>query len=90
MDATVTLTGSVLACFGMLGAAVVAYFGKRGENVLSGYSSLTERLQSERDRLELRVAELGDQVSELRTQHVADLSEIARLRQDNDRLGGGS
>ncbi|MFC7220618.1 hypothetical protein ACFQLX_21005 [Streptomyces polyrhachis] len=90
MDATVTLTGSVLACFGMLGAALVAYFGKRGENVVAGYSSLTERLQTERDRLERQVAELGAQVIELRTQQVEDKSEIARLRHSSDHRGGVS
>ncbi|WP_327352093.1 hypothetical protein [Streptomyces sp. NBC_01304] len=88
MDAGTTLLGSLLACTGVLGAAVVAYLGKRGENALSGYSTLTERLQSERDRLERQIAERDSRIDELRTLHAADQSEIARLRLDNHRLGG--
>ncbi|MDG4865998.1 hypothetical protein P8605_48390 [Streptomyces sp. T-3] len=88
MDAGTTLLGSLLACAGVLGAAVVAYVGKRGENALNGYSSLTERLQSERDRLERQVAERDSRIDELRTRHAADQSEIAKLRLDIHRLGG--
>ncbi|MEV8315218.1 hypothetical protein AB0Q95_13690 [Streptomyces sp. NPDC059900] len=88
MDATVTLFGSLLASLGVLGAAVVAYLGKRGENALTGYSSLTERLQSERDRLERQVAERDEKLAELNALHVHDQSEIARLLIDNQRLGG--
>ncbi|WP_367319814.1 hypothetical protein [Streptomyces sp. HUAS ZL42] len=88
MDAGTTLLGSLLACAGALGAAVVAYLGKRGENALNGYSSLTERLQAKRDRLERQVAERDSRISELSTLHAADQSEIARLRLDIHRLGG--
>ncbi|WP_327667520.1 MULTISPECIES: hypothetical protein [unclassified Streptomyces] len=73
------------ACWG---AAAVAYLGKRGENALSGYSSLTDKLQTERDRLERQVAERDTRISELSTLHAADQSEIARLRLDIHRLGG--
>ncbi|MEU6823743.1 hypothetical protein ABZ921_24175 [Streptomyces atriruber] len=88
MDATVTLFGSVLATLGVLGAAVVAYLGKRGENALMGYSSLTEKLQIERDRLERQVAERDAKLAELNALHAHDQSEIARLLMDNERLGG--
>ncbi|MEU6572491.1 hypothetical protein [Streptomyces sp. NPDC046805] len=88
MDAGTTLVGSLLACAGVLGAAVVAYLGKRGENALNGYSSLTEKLQAERDRLERQVAERDTRISELASLHFADQSEIARLRLDVHRLGG--
>ncbi|MBQ0852313.1 hypothetical protein ACFU9Y_09330 [Streptomyces sp. NPDC057621] len=88
MDAGTTLFGSLLACVGVLGAALVAYMGKRGENALNGFSSLTEKLQSERDRLERQIAERDSRIDELATMHVADQSEIARLRLDIDRLGG--
>lgn len=90
MDAGTTLLGSLLACAGVLGAAVVAYLGKRGENALTGYAGLTEKLQSERDRLERQVAERDTRIGELSTLHAADQSEIARLRLDNHRLGGTS
>ncbi|MGH4032808.1 hypothetical protein ACQB60_28175 [Actinomycetota bacterium Odt1-20B] len=88
MDATVTLFGSLLACLGALGAALVAYLGKRGENALNGYSSLTEKLQSERDRLERQVAERDAKLAELNALHTHDQTEIARLLIDNQRLGG--
>lgn len=88
MDAGTTLLGSLLACAGVLGAAVVAYLGKRGENALNGFSSLTDKLQSERDRLERQIAERDTRIDELSTLHAADQSEIARLRLDIHRLGG--
>ncbi|GGX71957.1 hypothetical protein [Streptomyces minutiscleroticus] len=88
MDAGITLLGSLLACTGVLGAAVAAYLGKRGENALTGYSSLTERLQTERDRLERQVAERDSRIDELSLLRAADQSEIARLRLDVHRLGG--
>lgn len=66
----------------------MAYLGKRGETALSGYSSLTDKLQTERDRLERQVAERDSRISELSTLHTADQSEIARLRLDIHRLGG--
>lgn len=72
----------------MLGAAVVAYLGKRGENALNGFSSPTDKLQSERDRLERQVAERDTRITELSSLHAADQSEIARLRLDIHRLGG--
>lgn len=90
MDAGTTLLGSLLAGAGALGAAAVAYLGKRGENALSGYAGLTERLQSERDRLERQVAERDSRISELSSLRAADQWEIARLRLDIDRLGGPS
>lgn len=88
MDAGTTLLGSLLAAAGVLGAAAVAYLGKRGETALSGYSSLTDKLQTERDRLERQVAERDTRIGELSTLHAADQSEIARLRLDIHRLGG--
>ncbi|TVL90227.1 hypothetical protein CD790_23960 [Streptomyces sp. SAJ15] len=83
-----TLFGSFLASVGVLGAAVAAYLGKRGENALTGYSSLTEKLQAERDRLERQLAERDTKLAELIAQRTADQTEIARLRMDNHRLGG--
>ncbi|WP_229375600.1 hypothetical protein [Streptomyces spirodelae] len=55
--------------------------GKRGENAITGYSSLTNDLQEERDALRLQLAELHGQ-------RAADQAEIARLRGVITRLGG--
>ncbi|MFE0378328.1 hypothetical protein ACFW1M_22720 [Streptomyces inhibens] len=79
MDAT-TL-GSVLALAGVLSGAVVAYLGKRSENALTGYSSLTDNLQEERDRLDR-------QLTERDTRLAAQADEIARLRNIIIQLGG--
>ena len=90
MDATVTLVGSMLAFVGVLGGALVAYLGKRGENAVAGYSSLTERLQTQLDRLERQLGERDAKLAELQAQRTADQEEITRLRIDNSRLGGTS
>lgn len=78
MDAT-TL-GSLLVGVGAVVGGVVAYLGKRGENALTGYSSLTNDLQEERDRLDTKVTELNAKLAELSALRAADQAEIARLR----------
>ena len=83
MDAT-TL-GSLLVGVGAVVGGVVAYLGKRGENALTGYSSLTNDLQEERDRLDLKVKEL---VAEQSTTRAAYQAEIDRLRAIIIQLGG--
>lgn len=83
MDAT-TL-GSLLVGVGAVVGGVVAYLGKRGENALTGYSSLTNDLQEERDRLDLKVKELVVEQSTVRAAHQA---EIDRLRAIIIQLGG--
>ncbi|MEU9789120.1 hypothetical protein AB0E27_00600 [Streptomyces sparsogenes] len=79
MDAT-TL-GALLVGVGGLASALVAFLGKRGENAIGLYSSLTNDLQEERDALRLQLAEAH-------AQRAADLAEIARLRMEIARLGG--
>ncbi|MER7874819.1 hypothetical protein ABTY63_14850 [Streptomyces solisilvae] len=86
MDAT-TL-GSVLALVGVLAGAVVAYLGKRSENALTGYSSLTDNLQEERDRLDRQVTERDAKIAEFASLRAADQAEIARLRSIIIQLGG--
>lgn len=81
MDAT-TL-GILLTASGGIVGAVVAYLGKRGETAVTGYTSLTNDLQEERDKLRLQVAD----VLALRA---ADQAEITRLRIELARLGGPS
>ena len=78
MDAT-TL-GSLLVGLGAVAAAVVAFLGKRGENALTGYSSLTNDLQEERDALKAERTELNAKLAELSALRAADQAEIARLR----------
>ncbi|MCQ6250926.1 hypothetical protein [Streptomyces malaysiensis] len=77
----VTTIGALLVGVGGLASAAAAFFGKRGENVLNGYTSLTNDLQEERDALRL-------QLTELHAQRAADQAEITRLRIEIARLGG--
>ncbi|MFF5001690.1 hypothetical protein ACFY3G_02585 [Streptomyces phaeochromogenes] len=76
-----TTLGSLLLGVGAVVGGVVTYLGKRGENALTGYSSLTTNLQAERNRLDAKVTEQA----ELRA---ADQAEIARLRAIIIHLGG--
>ena len=78
MDAT-TL-GSLLVGVGAVVGGVVAYLGKRGENAITLYGSLTNDLQEERDRLDTKVTELNAKLAELSALRAADQAEIARLR----------
>ncbi|MFF5589741.1 hypothetical protein [Streptomyces hygroscopicus] len=82
MDATtLSALGALLVGVGGLATAVVTAIGKRGENALNGYSSLTNDLQEERDGLRL-------QLTEAYAQRAADQAEITRLRNEIMRLGG--
>lgn len=78
MDAT-TL-GSLLVGVSAVVGGVVAFLGKRGENALTGYSSLTSTLQKERDRLDSKVTELNAKLAEQAALRAADQAELARLR----------
>lgn len=78
MDAT-TL-GTLLVGVGAVVGGVVAWLGKRGENAITGYSSLTGDLQEERDRLDAKVTELNAKLAEQSSLRAADQAELARLR----------
>ena len=82
----VTTIGSLLVGVGAVVGGLVAYLGKRGENALNGYSSLTGTLQKERDRLDGKVTELHTQLAEAARLRADDQGEIARLRDENTRL----
>ncbi|MEU0584597.1 hypothetical protein [Streptomyces sp. NPDC006132] len=86
MDAT-TL-GSLLVGLGAVVGAVVAYLGKRSENAITGYSSLTNDLQEERDRLAAERDALNTRLAEQAALRAADQAEIARLRALIVHLGG--
>lgn len=86
MDAT-TL-GSLLVGIGAVVGGVVAFVGKRSENAITGFSSLTDNLQEERDRLDAKVTELHKELAEAASLRAADQAEIARLRGIIINLGG--
>ncbi|MFC9465217.1 hypothetical protein [Streptomyces coelicoflavus] len=84
----VTTLGSLLVGLGAVVGAVVAFVGKRGENALTGYSSLTDNLQEERDRLDRMVNDLNTRLAEQSALRAADQAEITRLRLLITHLGG--
>ncbi|MGY1498528.1 hypothetical protein ACW4TU_18345 [Streptomyces sp. QTS52] len=86
MDATTI--GSLLVGVGAVVGGVVAYLGKRGENAITGYTSLTGDLQEERAELKVERAELKAERAVLAAQHATDQAEISRLRNLVIRLGG--
>lgn len=86
MDATAL--GSLLVGAGAVAGAAVAFLGKRGETALTGYSSLTDNLQEERDRLDRKVAEQMLALAQQSAERAADQAEIERLRALVIHLGG--
>ena len=84
----VTTIGSLLVGVGAVVGGLVAYLGKRGENALTGYSSLTNDLQEERDRLDAKVTELNAKLADQAALRAADQAEIARLSALIISLGG--
>ncbi|WP_326808189.1 hypothetical protein OHB04_22890 [Streptomyces sp. NBC_01775] len=88
MDATAL--GALLVGVGGLASAVVAFMGKRGENAIAGYSSLTGDLRQERQALKEERDALRLQLAELHAQRAADQAELAHLRGIITTLGGDS
>lgn len=98
----VTAIGTLLVGVAAVVGGLVTYLGKRGENALTGYSSLTNDLQEERDRLDKKVVELTTAVGTMTTTintmaasaaeqsalRTADQAEIDRLRALVISLGG--
>lgn len=91
----VTTLGSLLIGVGGLVGAVVAYLGKRGENAVTGYSTLTDQLQEERADQRQQIADLRQQITdrdarlaEQSSYRAADQAEITRLRAIVQSLGG--
>jgi cell division protein FtsB len=90
-----TTLGSLLVGLGAVVGAVVAYLGKRSENAITGYSSLTndlqeerETLRAERDALRAERDALNARLAEQASLRAADQAEIARLRALNIQPGG--
>lgn len=91
MDASTLATlGGLLMGIGAVVGGVLAYVGKRGENALGLYSSLTNDLQEERDTLKAERDSLNTRLAETASLRAADQAEIARLRAEIIRLGGQS
>jgi hypothetical protein len=83
-----TTLGSLLVGVGAVVGGVVAFLGKRGENAITAYGSLTNDLQEERDGLKAERTELNVRLAEQAALRAADQAEIARLRGIITQLGG--
>lgn len=86
MDAT-TL-GAVLAFAGVVSGSVVAYIGKRGENGVTRFNSVTDQVQEELIRKSAELTAAQTELSVLRQQRHDDLIRITRLEIEIIRLGG--
>jgi len=80
--------GAVIACAGVMSGSVVAWLGKRGENALSRFNSVTDQVQEERDRVDAKLAAAQADLVALHQQRHDDLIEITRLQMKVINLGG--
>lgn len=86
MDAT-TL-GAVLAFVGVVSGSVVAYIGKRGENGVTRFNSVTDQVQEELIRKTAELTAAQTEVGALRQQRHDDLIRMTKLEIEIMRLGG--
>jgi outer membrane murein-binding lipoprotein Lpp len=83
-----TTLGAVLACVGVLSGSVVAYIGKRGENGLSRFNSVTDQLQEELIAKRTELAAAQTELARLNLQRHDDLIRMTKLEIEIMRLGG--
>lgn len=86
MDGT-TLGAVLAAVAGLVGSGVV-YVGKRGENGVTRFNSVTDQLQEELTAKRTELAAAQTELSRLNQQRHDDLIEITRLQIEIIRLGG--
>lgn len=86
MDAT-TL-GALLAFVGVVSGSVVAYIGKRGENGVTRFNSVTDQVQEELNRKSDELTAARTEVGALRQQRHDDLIRMTKLEIEIIRLGG--
>jgi uncharacterized coiled-coil DUF342 family protein len=82
----VTTLGSLLVGLGAVAAAVVTFFGKRSENAITGYSSLTNDLQEERETLKADLAAARAQRDALNTRLADEAALLTAARAERDAL----
>ncbi|WP_432010199.1 hypothetical protein [Streptomyces cucumeris] len=89
MDAaTATALGALLVGLGGVATAVVTFLGKRGENALTGYNSLTDQLQEELATKKVELTEKKVELTEKSAALAVEAAERARAEAENARLRG--
>jgi phage terminase Nu1 subunit (DNA packaging protein) len=83
-----TTLGAILACVGVLSGSMVAYIGKRGENSVTRFNSVTDQVQEELTRKATELAAAQAEVTALQQQRRDYLVRITQLEIENIRLGG--
>jgi len=75
-----TTIGAVLACVAGLIGSVVVYVGKRGENGVSRFNSVTDQVQEDNTTLRDQLSKRDARIETLQDQRQRDLEQITRLR----------
>lgn len=83
-----TTLGALLAFAGVVSGSVVAYIGKRGENGMMRFNSVTDQVQEELIRKSAELTAAQTEVGVLRQQRHDDLIRMATLEIEIIRLGG--
>jgi hypothetical protein len=86
LDGT-TISTVLAAVAGLVGTAVV-YVGKRGENNVSRFNSVTDQVQEDNATLRDQLSKRDDRIGALQDQRQRDLEQITKLRIKVIQLGG--
>lgn len=84
----VATIGALLACVGVVSGSVVTYIGKRGENGVSRFNSVTDQVQEDNAMLREQLSQRDARIVGLLDQRQADLEQITKLRIKVINLGG--
>ncbi|WP_326729701.1 hypothetical protein [Streptomyces phaeochromogenes] len=82
------VVGSLLVGVGAVVGGVVAYLGKRGENAITRFNSVTDQVQEELGRVKDERDTARAELAVLQQQRKDDLIEITRLHIKVINLGG--
>ena len=83
-----TTVGAVLACVAGLIGSVVVYVGKRGENDVTRFNSVTDQVQEDNATLREQLAQRDARIGVLMDQRQLDVEQITKLRIKVIQLGG--
>lgn len=85
---TDTTIGAVLAAVAGLIGSVVVFVGKRGENSVSRFNSVTDQVQEDNATLRDQLSKRDELIGVLQNQRQKDIEAITKLRITVINLGG--